>query len=35
MNIVGCLDGPTAGRYLLDGVDVRRLDDRQLSHRAQ
>lgn len=31
MNIVGCLDGPTAGRYLLDGVDVRRLDDRQLS----
>jgi putative ABC transport system ATP-binding protein len=31
MNIVGCLDAPTAGRYLLDGVDVRRLDDRQLS----
>jgi putative ABC transport system ATP-binding protein len=31
MNIVGCLDAPTAGRYLLDGVDVRRLDDYQLS----
>jgi putative ABC transport system ATP-binding protein len=23
MNILGCLDAPTAGRYLLDGVDVR------------
>jgi putative ABC transport system ATP-binding protein len=31
MNIVGCLDGPSAGRYLLDGVDVRRLDEAQLS----
>jgi putative ABC transport system ATP-binding protein len=31
MNIVGCLDAPSAGRYLLDGVDVRRLDDYQLS----
>jgi putative ABC transport system ATP-binding protein len=31
MNIVGCLDAPTAGRYLLDGVDVRRLDESQLS----
>ena len=27
MNIVGCLDVPTDGRYLLDGVDVRSLDD--------
>jgi len=26
MNIVGCLDRPTAGRYFLDGVDVSRLD---------
>ena len=26
MNIVGCLDRPTAGRYLLDGVDVSGLD---------
>ncbi len=26
MNIVGCLDRPTAGTYLLDGVDVSTLD---------
>ncbi|HEY6423314.1 MAG TPA: ABC transporter ATP-binding protein [Pseudonocardiaceae bacterium] len=26
MNIIGCLDAPTRGRYLLDGVDTRRLD---------
>ena len=26
MNIVGCLDRPTAGRYALDGVDVSGLD---------
>jgi len=26
MNTIGCLDRPTAGRYLLDGVDVRSLD---------
>ncbi len=25
MNILGCLDQPTSGRYLLDGVDVSRL----------
>jgi len=31
MNIIGCLDMPTAGRYLLDGVDVRRFEDDQLS----
>ncbi|HEX3827996.1 MAG TPA: ABC transporter ATP-binding protein [Sporichthyaceae bacterium] len=31
MNIVGCLDAPSAGRYLLDGVDVRRLNEDQLS----
>ena len=31
MNIIGCLDVPTRGRYLLDGVDVRPLDDAQLS----
>src|SRR3981081_820308 len=31
MNILGCLDVPTAGRYLLDGVDVSRLSDRELA----
>jgi putative ABC transport system ATP-binding protein len=31
MNILGCLDLPTRGRYLLDGVDVRGLDDSQLA----
>ena len=31
MNILGCLDVPTAGRYLLDGMDVSTLDDRQLA----
>ncbi len=31
MNIIGCLDEPTTGRYRLDGVDVRTLDERQLA----
>jgi putative ABC transport system ATP-binding protein len=31
MNILGCLDIPTDGQYLLDGVDVSRLSDRQLA----
>ena len=31
MNILGCLDIPSAGQYLLDGVDVSRLNDRQLA----
>jgi putative ABC transport system ATP-binding protein len=31
MNIVGCLDLPSRGRYLLDGIDVRQLDDSQLA----
>jgi putative ABC transport system ATP-binding protein len=31
MNILGCLDVPTGGRYLLDGVDVGHLDEQQLS----
>jgi putative ABC transport system ATP-binding protein len=31
MNILGALDVPTAGRYLLDGVDVSSLADRQLA----
>ncbi|WP_236653338.1 ABC transporter ATP-binding protein [Streptacidiphilus melanogenes] len=31
MNIVGCLDAPTSGRYLLDGIDVGNMDEHQLS----
>lgn len=31
MNIIGCLDEPTRGRFLLDGVDVRRRDEASLS----
>ncbi len=31
MNIVGCLDVPTSGRYLLDGIDVSRLSDKRLA----
>lgn len=31
MNIIGCLDQPTAGMYRLDGVDVHKLDDDQLA----
>ncbi len=29
MNILGCLDRPTAGQYLLEGVDISRLDKDQ------
>jgi putative ABC transport system ATP-binding protein len=32
MNVIGCLDTGSTGRYLLDGVDVRWLVDRQLSY---
>jgi len=31
MNLLGCLDTPTAGRYLLDGVDVAGLDGDRLA----
>jgi len=31
MNLIGCLDLPTAGTYVLDGVDVRELTDSQLA----
>jgi putative ABC transport system ATP-binding protein len=31
MNIIGCLDVPSRGWYWLDGVDVRKLDEGQLS----
>jgi putative ABC transport system ATP-binding protein len=31
MNILGCLDQPTAGTYLLDGVDIGGLNDNELA----
>ena len=31
MNILGCLDRPTAGTYCLDGEDISRHDDEKLS----
>ncbi len=31
MNVLGCLDVPTSGRYLLDGTDVVTLDDDRLA----
>ena len=31
MNMIGCLDTPTAGRYALDGIEVASLNDNQLS----
>ena len=31
MNLLGCLDVPTSGRYLLEGGDVGRLNDNQLA----
>ena len=31
MNILGCLDVPTSGRYRLDGIDVSGLRDRRLA----
>lgn len=31
MNIIGCLDVPDSGSYILDGQDISRLNDRQLS----
>jgi putative ABC transport system ATP-binding protein len=32
MNIIGCLDRPTSGRYLLDDVDVAKLGDSARAH---
>lgn len=32
MNLIGCLDRPTAGAYFFDGQDVSQLDDRDLAH---
>ncbi len=31
MNIIGCLDKPTSGRYILDGDDVGHLNDNRLA----
>ena len=31
MNLLGCLDKPSSGRYLLNGCDVSRMDDDRLS----
>ena len=31
MNLIGCLDVPTYGEYLLEGTDVSELSDMQLS----
>jgi putative ABC transport system ATP-binding protein len=31
LNILGCLDVPTSGSYLIDGMDVSRLNERQLA----
>lgn len=32
MNVIGCLDSPTAGDYWLDGRRVSSMNDRQLAH---
>ena len=31
MNLLGCLDAPSGGRYLLDGTDVTKLSKKQLA----
>ncbi len=32
MNILGCLDTPTSGSYILSGHDVSKMDDNSLAH---
>ena len=32
MNIIGCLDRPTSGKYYLDGIEVASLADKELAH---
>ena len=31
MNMLGCLDTPTSGKYVLDGQDVASMTDNQLA----
>ena len=31
MNILGCLDNPTSGDYILDGINISKVKDSQLS----
>jgi putative ABC transport system ATP-binding protein len=31
MNVIGCLDEPTSGKYLLDGIDVSKMDRDELA----
>ena len=31
LNILGCLDQPTGGRYLLDGIDVKKMNRNELA----
>ena len=31
MSILGCLDTPTSGKYLLEGIDISKLKDNQLA----
>ena len=32
MNIIGCLDGPTSGKYILNGREIADLDQIELAH---
>src|SRR5258708_6830991 len=32
LNLLGGLDRPTTGKYILDGIDVSQMDDAELSH---
>jgi len=32
MNMLGCLDSPTSGRYILSGHDVSQMEDNELAH---